>query len=434
MRPQHIVEDSNTVKLGPDAAQNAALGMLVKVSPRKRLLIRGLDVVAEPVVHVTERLFRRRSMDQEREQEAEKILVMEYWNLGDIVMLSPFLRSLRIQFPKAHITLLTSPKAAPILEHQGLVDEVMVVRVPWAQHYSRSKKYNPFSLLWVELLRTLKSLRLRKIDLAFVARADIRDNFMLWFARIERRVGYGFGGGSYFLTDVVIPDLQHPHFSNRWLRLLNAVGKNPIIREPRLAVTPEEQELAENVLAKQGIHRGEFLIGIHPGARSELRMWGEQNFLALAERLQKEFPIKIIWFLDPGQQTPLGNGVCRHFVSLPLRQFMGVLARCQMLICNDSGPMHIATALEVPVVAIFGPTEPAWFGPIGKQHRVVLQPGFWCRPCFDYCHFDQPYCLRTVAVESVFQAAARSLSVLLGRSREASDLLEQPASKAATPE
>ena len=80
---------------------------------------------------------------------------------------------------------------------------------------------------------------------------------------------------------------------------------------------------------------------------------------------------------------------------------MAVLKRCRLFICNDSGPMHISTALGVPVVAVFGPTEPLWFGPLGPDNRIVIQSGFWCRPCFDYCLFDQPYCLRTISVESV---------------------------------
>jgi lipopolysaccharide heptosyltransferase II len=423
----HTLRPDMPGPLDSEAAEKAALGMLVKISARKRILIRAFDSFARPVARILDRLFPLRPAAAE---EPQKILVMEYWNLGDIVMLSPFLRSLRIQYPKAYITLLTSPKAAPIVDHQGLVDEVLVVRVPWAQHYSHSKKYNPFSLLWVELLRTLRLLRHRQIDLAFVARADLRDNFMLWFARVKRRVGYGFGGGGYFLTDAVVPDLQHPHFSNRWLRLLSALGKSAIVLQPRLKITPEEQRAAEEILANHGIQKGELLVGIHPGARSDLRKWGDANFVAVAQQLQKEFPIKIVWFLDPGQTAPDAEGVRRNSLSLPLRQFMGVLAECQMLICNDSGPMHIATALEVPVVAIFGPTEPAWFGPIGQYHRVVIQSGFWCRPCFDYCHFDQPYCLRTITVESVFQAAAESLSILT-RVRDRRELIEQPASKAA---
>ncbi len=419
-------------ELDSKTAETAALGTLVKRSARKRRFIWALDLLANPVIRGLEWL--RPRPRENAESDAKNILVMEYWNLGDIVMLSPFLRSLRIQYPNSHITLLTSPKAAPILEHQSLVDEVVTVRVPWSEHYSRLRKYNPFSSLWFELLGKLKSLRLREMDLAFAARADIRDNFILWFLQVKRRVGYGFGGGGYFLTDRVVPDVQHPHFSNRWLRLLSAVGKIPLVSEPRVQVTSEEGRAAESLLAERGICRGDILVGVHPGARSTVRQWGEENFRKVVKQLRKEFPIKTIWFRDPGQTGVEIDDIQDIFVSLPLRQFMGVLAQCQMLICNDSGPMHIATALEVPVVAVFGPTEPAWFGPLGEQNRVVIQPGFWCRPCFDYCVFDQPYCIRTITVESVLQAAMDLLTAMFAKRKEQRGPMEHRASNVAIPE
>ena len=81
----------------------------------------------------------------------------------------------------------------------------------------------------------------------------------------------------------------------------------------------------------------------------------------------------------------------------------------RLLVCNDSGPMHLANLLGVPVVAVFGPTNPVWFGPRGPQDRIVIRPEFWCRPCFDYCLFDEPYCLRTIAPEQVIQATREAI-------------------------
>ncbi|MGA3323264.1 MAG: glycosyltransferase family 9 protein [Terriglobia bacterium] len=396
-------------------ADAAALGVLVKMSVRKRLLIRVIEAILRPLVAGVEWVRRQPG---NAGGEVFKILVMEYWNLGDLVMLTPFLRSMRIQYPDASITLLTSPNAAPLMEQQGLVDQVLTVRVPWTQHYSRRRKYNPFSPGWLELLRMVRFLRAQRFDLAFTARADIRENFILWLARAARRVGYGFGGGGFLLTDTVIPDLQHPHFSNRWLRLLEYVGKPALVRQPNLRVTPEEEKSAQQYLGERGLHDTEFLIGIHPGARSAVRQWGEENFLTLAQRLQARFPINIVWFQDPNRTPAIADGNQLRPLSLPLRQFMAVLSRCRLLICNDSGPMHIATALGVPVVAVFGPTEPAWFGPLGQENRVVSQPGFWCRPCFDYCLFDQPYCLRTIGVEPVFEASVEALNSLLFKTKQ----------------
>jgi heptosyltransferase-2 len=91
---------------------------------------------------------------------------------------------------------------------------------------------------------------------------------------------------------------------------------------------------------------------------------------------------------------------------------MAVLSLCRLLICNDSGPMHLAGLLGVPVVAVFGPQRPEWFGPRGARDRVVMRPEFWCRPCFDYCIFDEPYCLRTITPGQVVRAANEVMTEL----------------------
>jgi heptosyltransferase-2 len=391
-----------------NSANTAALGALVKIGPLKRRIIRLIDAVVRPIVSMLD----GPPPPKELAEEVHNILVMEYWNLGDVVMESPFLINLRNQYPKAHIVLLTSPKILPLIHNQSLVDETIELRVPWAQHYSRWRKYNPFSPLWLSLHRILQLLRERRFDLAFSARADLRDNFILWFINARRRVGYAFGGGGFFLTDIVEPDVRNPHFSNRWLRLLQHLGKP--IREwlPRLTVSEQELQLAKKLLEARGLNSGDVVVGVHPGARSVNRQWGEANFAEVARRLMEQFPVKILWFQEPGQQAspPPGDGVVP--LSLPLREFMAALSQCAMFLCNDSGPMHMATALNVPVVAVFGPTEPAWFGPLGPRDQIVIRPGFWCRPCFDYCLFDQPYCLRTISVQDVYQTAHKMLDLL----------------------
>jgi ADP-heptose:LPS heptosyltransferase len=407
-----VVMDSasrwSTSELPRQIADAAAPGVLLKISSRKRKFVHFLEALLRPFVYSVDKI---RGAIPKLTGEPKRILVLEYWNLGDIVMESAFLQNLRVQYPTSHIAILTSPKCADLLKDQGLVDEMIVVRVPWAQHYSRRRKYNPFSMLWLELFRAFRTVHAREFDLAFSARADIRENFLLWAARVRRRVGYAFGGGGFLLTDLATPDLQNPHFSQRWLRLLEHVGKPVLTRDPHLRVPKERQKWARQFLSGRGFQNSDFLVAIHPGARSVLRQWGKENFVDLAKRLQSEFRIKLVWFRDPGQ-SPAGD-TPESSLALPLEQFMAVLGECRMFICNDSGPMHIATSLGTPVVAIFGPTEPAWFGPLGQGHTVVIRPEFWCRPCFDYCQFDQPYCLRTVTVDSAYEASAKTIRRLL---------------------
>jgi heptosyltransferase II len=343
-------------------------------------------------------------------REPRSILVLEYWYLGDLVMLTPFLKNLRLHYPKAHIAILASPRAAALLKGQPLVDEIISVNVPWTLHMSRWKKY--LSGGWMEFFKCLRQLRKRQFDWGFTGRADIRENFILWVADVGRRIGYGFGYGTTLLTDVVPPDLERPHYLDRWLRLIEHLGKPVFDRQPELKVDFRSKELAREYLRSFGLYGEEVLVGLHAGARNPVRQWGENNFLEVAERLAESSSVKVLWFHEPGSSRPVcPSGVIP--ISLPLSEFLAVVGECRLLLCNDTGPMHLATAVGVPVVAVFGPGMSAWWGPRSAGSRVVAHDGVWCRPCFDYCLFDQPYCLRTITVDSVFAAAAKALSTLV---------------------
>ncbi|MFI5094783.1 MAG: glycosyltransferase family 9 protein [Candidatus Acidiferrales bacterium] len=390
------------VGLSKKEAETAARGCLVKFSKGRRFVIRLAELLLFPVVRCVD-FFRSRA--EIASDEIRKILVLEPGNLGDIVGILPFLKNLRISYPEARIALLANPSMFPLLGNLPLVDELIPIRFPWSVHFSQWRRYNPFSSQWIELARVLRDVRRRDFDLALSGRGDIRDNLVLWLTGIKRRVGYGFLGGGFLMTETAMPDLSRLHRSDCWLQLLEHLGKEVLDRQPRLQLSPTEIQFAKEYLSGLGIEDGELVVGIHPGARIRVRQWGTENFRAVGEKLAAVNPAKILWFHDPKENVPSGLPTAFVPVALPLRQFMAILARCNLLICNDSGPMHIATGLGVPIVGIFGATEPAWFGPLGEPNKIVIQSGFWCRPCNDRCIFDQPYCLRTISIEQVFQAA-----------------------------
>jgi len=379
---------------------------MAKFDRGRWLLIRLIETLFAPVVRGLDRLqFARRT----ETKEIRRILVIECGQFGDIALLSAFLRSLRMHYKEARIALAADPKVFPLVKNEDFVDELIPVRAPWGPDFPCWRKYNPFSADWMRFGSTVHGLRRQSFDLAFCAKADIRDNFFVWLSGARRRIGYGFYGGSCFLTDVAPPDLDHPHYSRRWLSLLEYLGKPIMDPRTRLSLYPTEEKFAEEYLAEKGVKNGDFIVGIHPGARVRVRQWGKENFRAVGEGLAAQFAVKILWFEEPNPRSP--SEVSRNFisVSLPLREFMGVLSRCNLLICNDSGPLHIAESLGVPVVALFGPNMPAWFGPIGEQSVTILEDGFWCRPCGDHCIFDQPYCLRTISVNRVLRATVESV-------------------------
>jgi heptosyltransferase-2 len=378
----------------------AARAIFLKMTPRKWRLVRAFEGVLRLILP----MLPARASEAVPAQ-PKTILVVEYWNLGDLAILVPFLRNLRAGFPGAKISLLVNASLKTFLEGQELVDEFIPVRVPWAQHFSRWKKYNPLSGYWISFTRTILGIRKRQFDWAISGRMDVRDNFLLWLSGAARRIGYGLGGGGFLLTDRVAPDLPRPHRADIWLHLLDAAAKPPNRDLSGFQLTRSELASAVAFLRERGIAAGALLIGVHAGARMAVRRWGDERFAEVGRHILRENDAHILWFLDAGNPSDTPRLEHCHAVSLEFRPFLAVLSLCRLLICNDSGPMHLAGLLGVPVVAVFGPQKPEWFGPRGAHDRVVIQPELWCRPCFDYCIFEEPHCLRTITPEQVIEAA-----------------------------
>jgi heptosyltransferase-2 len=341
----------------------------------------------------------------------ERILIFDPGGLGDMVLLLPFLRNLRAHFPNSRVALLGRHESGALLLDQGMVEERIPIDMPWGVRQSRWTRHNPFSLLWLRFLRELWRLRKQRFDLAFSAGwgGDLRGNLVIWFTGARRRVGYGYGGGDFLLTDVVEPDLSGPHVANRNLHLLDHMGIPAPTHGETLTVSPEQKRRAEELLVQHGIGKEELVIGIHPGAGLAVREWGDERFAEVVRSVADRFGAKIIWFSDPAKPRPAPPEVEAISLSLELQQFAAVVSRCQLFLCNDSGPMHVAAGLGIPVVAVFGPQRPEWFGPWGKEHRVVIRNDIWCRPCGSSCIWQEPHCLRLISVEQVIQAVTKTL-------------------------
>ena len=389
---------TSTASLDASQRDAAARAIFLRMSPRKWAVVR----LFESALRFLMLLLPSPQVVDDLAARPAAILVVEYWNLGDLAILVPFLRHLRRTYPDARITLLVNEKLSSFLANQGLVDEFIAVSVPWAQ-FNRLRKYNPFSREWIRLVRVLVSLRRHQFDWALSGRMDVRDNLLLWLSGARRRIGYGFAGGGFLLTDRVAPDLSRPHRADAWLHLLGFPDDDIKIGSFRLRFTEVEQARADSFLVDAGVPPNAMLVGVHPGARIAARRWGDDNFAAVVNRILADSNVHVVWFSDPTIAVP-GPRIERcHTACLEFGAFLALVSRCRFLICNDSGPMQVASLLGVPVVALIGPTNPVWFGPRGAEDRIVIRPEFWCRPCFDYCIFDQPYCIREISVDQVYE-------------------------------
>ncbi|MEO6331374.1 MAG: glycosyltransferase family 9 protein [Gemmatimonadaceae bacterium] len=337
-------------------------------TPRKRLILRVLDLLARIAPSAVGPDTGRPAADSERVRD---ILVVELWNIGDIVLTLPFLAQLRAKFPEARLTLLGRPYAREVLEGTGLIDDYIETDLAWSGHTTR---LNPLGYRWGELRRVRNQLVRRRFDIAFKARMHVREHVLLALSRARRTVAYALGAGDSVLTDALTRPDSERHKTDDWLGLLAPLGGTTPVAAPQLRVSAIEREWAARYLGQRGIGVGDVVVGIHPGASFAEKRWPMTGFAEVARALAGQPGVRVLAFADPeGYGSELGEIPGVTLARVSLRQMMALIERCRLLICNDSGPMHLAGAMGVPVVALFGSGIAPWFSPLGEGH-VLLTP------------------------------------------------------------
>jgi heptosyltransferase-2 len=239
---------------------------------------------------------------------------------------------------------------------------------------------------------------------------------MAWRARIPVRIGYAREGRGFLLDQAFEPPspAAYGHQVNYYLQLLFRAGlidKPQPVGEIRLRLTDSEKHWAAKKLDTLGLGGPRFVIGLHPGASfGPAKRWMPERFAALADRLIAALDADVLVFGSPAER-PLAEEIARVMQHTPtlaagetsLRQLLALMAQCRLMVTNDSGPMHLAAALGVPLVAVFGSTSERATGPVGARLRIVkhLVP---CSPCgLRECPIDFR-CMDRVSVEEVFKA------------------------------
>jgi lipopolysaccharide heptosyltransferase II len=364
---------------------------------RKKIMLSALDLAAR----TTSRRSSAGSRSTAGPDRVQRILVVELWNIGDVVLLMPFLGRLRALFPRARVTLLGREHAKAILAGTGLVDEFVETDLGWT---AESTRLNPLRYRWLELLRLRGELRKRNFDLAFSCRMHVREHLILALSGAHRRVAYSLGNGDRVLTDPIKVGEMNRHKAEDWIKLLEPFDEPRKVDAPRLCVTDSERALARDFLDSQGVSPRDRVIGIHPGASVPQKRWPLDRFAQLATELVRRPGVRIVVFVEPGgygQSLSAINGVVGAKVGL--REMIALIDRCSLLVGNDSGPMHIAGALGVPTVAVFGTGIRRWFAPLGKGHIAVSRDD-GSPPSFHAEDLVEPFDVSEVPVSRVLAA------------------------------
>jgi lipopolysaccharide heptosyltransferase II/tetraacyldisaccharide 4'-kinase len=315
--------------------------------------------------------------------------------VGDAVMSLPVLSGLLHLFPGARVSVLAVPRVAPLYAHQPGVAEVI------AYPAGREK--------W----RTLLGLR-GKFDLALALPNSFESALGMWLTRTPRRIGYAANGRAPLLTTVLKgrKRLQGLHQVFYYLGLLKALAPVSTFFPPGLHLTETEKREGENFLISQGLDPGCLWVGLAPGAAyGPAKRWPPERFAAVGDILKREFQAGLVLLGGPADQEAAfevqraSQGEILNLAGqTTLRQAMAVLSHLQVLITNDSGLMHAATALGVPVVAIFGSTDPAATRPFTNRATIIHHP-LPCSPCLKRTCAHDYACLTKIAVTEVAAAA-----------------------------
>lgn len=296
----------------------------------------------------------------------KKILVINLAFIGDVIVSFPSLQVLQREFPGASIDLLVTPGTADIAAANPYVKEII--------QYDKQGVHSGIFDFWV----LIKDLKARQYDMVLCTNFAIRGAAIAWLLGSKYRVGYNIRGARFLLTHAASPDRTRTlHETKNRLEQLKAIGIEA--DDVALLYTPDPSAAGETeeFLTKCGLQENAYVV-ICPAGRLETKRWETGRTAGLIDWICTRYGYKAVLVGGAKDEKTIndiagkcGSNPIRAAGTLNLRQLPHLLKKARLMISVDTGPMHMAAALGVPLLALFGPTDPAIWGPL-SQNSVVL--------------------------------------------------------------
>lgn len=329
-------------------------------------------------------------------------------------MATPALSAIRGLFPQAELTTLAPPSVSELLQRHPAIDHHLVL--------ARQTDHAGIRGLW----KASRMLRLHAFDMAILLPNAFEAAWLASLAGIPLRYGYSTDARGMFLTNPVAVPAKPLHQVDYYLSLLTPLG-NPLPPvHPMLCLSEQEQLWARGALTELGIEREAFVLALNPGSMyGNAKRWLPERFADAADRLVEHMEAAgtptsargCTVILGAHGEEPVARRIAERMRTrvvmmtgrTSIRELMAILAQCNLLLTNDTGPMHVAGALDVPLVSIFGPTDPSTTAPYGRPGTVVRHP-VECSPCLKReCPLDHR-CMDGISVDWVVEAGLRQAS------------------------
>lgn len=330
---------------------------------------------------------------------------MPNW-IGDLVMATAAVTDLRQHFPLAKITAMCQSNVAALLKNDPNIDEIYSFARPsgWIHR--------------IEHFDIIQEIRRGEFDLGFLFTNSFSSAWWLWRGRVKNRVGFGCNLRSWLLTKAISfpKNINRQHLVLTYKELLKPLGIPLSNTSPRLYISNEEKLEAKELLALKGIPEKAFLLGINPGAAyGSAKCWLPERFVEVSQKLLQRDDLYILYFGDTAGAS-LVDSICEQLpkeriINLAgktsLRELLALIGCCSLFLTNDSGPMHIAAALGIPLVALFGSTDDTRTGPYSGG--TIIHKHVECSPCYKrVCPIDFR-CMKQISVDEVYRELEKML-------------------------
>jgi lipopolysaccharide heptosyltransferase II len=332
----------------------------------------------------------------------KRILIVNVNWIGDVIFSTPFIKAIRDAYPDGYIACLLHPRCAQILEGSPRIDEIII--------YDEEGRHKSI----IGKLMLISYLRKIRFDTAFILHRSFTKALLTFLAGIKERIGYPTKSRGRLLTRVIGLPEEEVHKVEYFLGLARGCGIEVRESSYEFFIRDTDRNSMKEFLKRHGVADEDRLIVLCPGGNWGPKRWPKSNFAKLADMLAAGLNAKIV--LSGAEKDSVLAGEIRGMMkSSPviscglttLKELGALLERADLVVANDSGPMHLAVAMKSNVIALFGPTSPGLTGPYGNgRYRVICKNEECEVPCYDITCADNR-CMSAISVEEVFKEAEK---------------------------
>jgi len=357
----------------------------------------------------------------------KKILIINPFGIGDVIFSTPLIEILRDKYSHIFIGYICNKRSYEVIRSNPKIDKFFIYEKDDYRNVWQKSKIECLKLVW----SFLKAIKKEKFDVAIDLSLGYQYSLLLSFIGIKKRFGFNYRNRGRFLTDKIeIDGFNEKHVIEYYCDILKFLGVDTrdFKLSPKVYITERDTAWADDFLKANGASKEELLIGVIPGCGASWgmdarhRRWDRDGFTKVCDGLMERYSAKVVLLGDSQEieicddiQSKMRNKAIMACGKTSLRNFLGLINRCALIITNDGGPLHMAVGLGLNTISIFGPVDEKIYGPypMTNSHTVISKNNVPCRPCykkFKYKICENRECLKSIKADEILEAAGKFLS------------------------